>query len=102
MMRLLIPAYALLIPVSAACAVPAQEIIDALPQPGQVAGPVTDPATVAGIDIIEVVVYALAALGLGPVARILLAAKPILTPVLRVLLGKATAPAKPAEPTTLA
>lgn len=97
-MRLLIP---MLIPaLCVSCHVPAQDIMDALPKPGETVGGVTDPATVAGIDVVEVVVYALAALGLGPVARILLAAKPILTPVLRVLLGKATAPAKPAEPPT--
>ena len=75
----------------------AHDVAAALPKPGDVVGPPEPPATIAGIDIIEIVTYALAALGLGPVARILLAAKPILTPVLRVLLGKAAAP-KAEEP----
>jgi len=83
----------------ATCAqVDPNEIVSALPQPGDLVGPPEPPATVAGIDVIEVVVYALAALGLGPVARILIAAKPILTPILRVLLGKATAPKDPPPP----
>ena len=72
----------------------AADVANALPKPGDIIGPVEPPATVAGVDVVEVVVYALAALGLGPVGRIVLAAKPILTPVLRVLLGsKKAAPA---------
>lgn len=78
------------------------EIVNSLPQPGDVVGPPAPPATVAGVDVIEVVVLALAALGLGPVARILIAAKPILTPILRVLLGKAAAPKDPQPPTPTA
>ena len=74
----------------------ATDVAAALPQVGDVVGPPEPPATIHGIDIVEIVTYALAALGLGPVARILLAAKPILTPVLRVLLGKAKAAPAPA------
>lgn len=70
----------------------AHEIANSLPQPGEIVGPPAPPATVAGVDVIEIVVLALAALGLGPVARILIAAKPVLTPILRVLLGKAATP----------
>lgn len=77
----------------------ASDIAAALPQPGDLVGPPEPPAVYHGIDIVEVVTYALAALGLGPVARILLAAKPILTPVLKVLLGKKATPAPaPEEP----
>ena len=76
----------------------AHDVAAALPKPGDVVGPPEPPATIAGIDVIEIVTYALAALGLGPVARILLAAKPILTPVLKVLLGKAKATPKAEEP----
>lgn len=76
----------------------ATAVADALPKPGDLVGPPEPPATIAGIDVIEVVTYALAALGLGPVARILLAAKPILTPVLRVILGSAKSAPKAEEP----
>ncbi len=77
----------------------ATDVAAALPQVGDVVGPPEPPAVYHGIDIVEIVTYALAALGLGPVARILLAAKPILTPVLKVLLGKKAAPAPaPEEP----
>jgi len=55
-----------------------------------------EPVTVGGVDVIEVLILALAALGLGPVARILGLLKPVLRPVLKVLLGsRADAPSAP-------
>lgn len=46
------------------------------------------PAIVHGVDIVEVLILALAALGLGPVARILALLKPVLHPVLKAILGR--------------
>ncbi len=55
-----------------------------------------DPVTVHGVDLIEVLILALAALGLGPVARLLGLLKPVLRPVLRAVLGrKADSPVSP-------
>lgn len=62
----------------------------------QVAGQPTsnDPVTVGGVDLIEVLILALAALGLGPVARILGLLRPVLRPILRAILGaRADSPA---------
>lgn len=64
----------------------------------QVAGQPTsnDPVTVGGVDLIEVLILALAALGLGPVARILGLLRPVLRPILRAALGtRADSPASP-------
>jgi hypothetical protein len=60
--------------------------------PGPAAEP---PALLEGVDILEVVIVALAALGLGPVARVLALAKPLLTPILRAILGGKKAPPAP-------
>lgn len=61
----------------------AQDIASQVQDPSSV-----PPATVHGIDIIEVVILALAALGLGPVARILGLLKPVLAPILVAIIGK--------------
>lgn len=59
-----------------------------------------DPTTVHGVDVVEVLILALAALGLGPVARILALLKPVLAPVLKAILGRrADQPAPPSPPT---
>lgn len=64
----------------------------------QVSGQPTsnDPVTVGGVDVIEVLILALAALGLGPVARLLGLLRPVLRPILRVVLGaRADSPTSP-------
>lgn len=47
----------------------------------------------AGLDYIDILVGVLAALGLGPAARLLVLAKPVLAPLIRILMGTK----KPAE-----
>lgn len=71
----------------------AQNIAAQVQDPGSV-----PPATVGGIDIIEIVILALAALGLGPVARILGLLKPVLAPILIAIIGKKKQPAPLTEP----
>lgn len=71
----------------------AQTIAAQVQDPGSV-----PPATVHGIDIIEVVILALAALGLGPVARILGLLKPVLAPILMAIIGKKKQSAPLTEP----
>lgn len=71
----------------------------------QVAGqPISsDPVMVHGVDIVEVLILALAALGLGPVARLLGLLSPVLRPVLRAVLGRkadSPAPSLPQPPST--
>jgi hypothetical protein len=65
---------------------------------GQAGAGAEPPATVHGIDVVEIVIYALAALGLGPVARILTLLKPVLAPILKAIIGKKTAPILTEEP----
>ena len=52
----------------------------------------------ASLDYIDILVGVLAALGLGPAARLLVLAKPVLAPLIRILMGtkKATQPEQPA------
>lgn len=51
----------------------------------------------AGVDYLDIVVGILAALGLAPAARILVLAKPVLGPLIRIILGtkKAVQPEQP-------
>jgi hypothetical protein len=58
--------------------------------------PIETPGGSAEIDVLDVVTYTLAALGLGPVARILAASRPLVAPLIMLILGKPKA--KPAEP----
>lgn len=62
--------------------------------------PATEPTHIAGFDIIELVVYALAALGLPSVARVVLALKPVLVIVVRAVLGKTAPATTPEQPST--
>ncbi len=70
----------------------AAEVVASVPTDGHPA------TTVGGVDIIEVLILGLAALGLGPVARILALLKPVLTPILRAALGKKADSPSPALP----
>lgn len=87
----------------AACTALAGPALDIAGQAAEVAGaaPSSDtPTTVHGVDVVEVLILALAALGLGPVARILAMLKPVLAPVLKAILGrKADQPSPPSPPT---
>lgn len=84
-----------------ACTALAGPAVDLAGQAAEVvAGAPSDhPATtVGGVDIIEVLILGLAALGLGPVARILALLRPVLTPILRAALGKKADSPSPALP----
>lgn len=56
--------------------------------------------TTGGLDYIDILVGVLAALGLAPAARILALAKPVISPLIRLILGvkKAQADATTPEP----
>lgn len=72
-----------------------EPIVD--PATGAVVPPVVEPpALLGGVDVLEVVILALATLGLAPVARILTLAKPLITPILRAIIGRKSAPVPPA------
>lgn len=84
-----------------ACTALAGPAIDLAGQAADVvAGAPSDghPATVGGVDVLEVLILGLAALGLGPVARILALLKPVLTPILRAALGKKADSPSPSLP----
>lgn len=73
----------------------AEPIVD--PATGAVVPPVVEPpALLGGVDVLEVVILALATLGLAPVARILTLSKPLITPILRAIIGRKSAPVPPA------
>lgn len=85
----------------AACTALAGPALDIAGQAAEVAGAMpssSDPTTVHGVDVVEVLILALAALGLGPVARILALLKPVLAPVLKAILGR-KADQPPSHPT---
>lgn len=86
----------------AACTALAGPAVDLAGQAAEVASSglptSSDPATVHGVDVLEVLILGLAALGLGPVARILGLLKPVLTPILRAALGSKTKPLSPPPP----
>lgn len=70
------------------------------PQPvgeGSPAVPVPAPAG-GDVDLIEVATWVLAAMGLLPAARLVGASRPLLAPLLLMLLGKPKPKPKPAEP----
>ncbi len=55
------------------------------PSPGLI-GPPEPPMH--GFDVVEIIVYILAALGLAPTARVLMLLKPLIFVLLRAILGK--------------
>ena len=62
-----------------------QQAGSTVPVPG-IIGPPEAPAH--GFDVVEILVYILAALGLAPTARVLMLLKPLIFVLLRAILGK--------------
>lgn len=56
------------------------------------------PSGDAAVDVLDIVLYSLAALGLGPVAKILGLARPLIAPALRLFMRRKPVAEKPETP----